>query len=182
MRRVGRHGNNRPALLTAELAHRQLEQVECAADVDRKGLLPVFLRELVRRPHAQDARRVDQHVQAVERSQHPPAHLLHLPGIRHVQRFGGKRIVILREGQIEAGHLRAGFGKRQCGRVANPLPRARHPDGFAGEIKHHHFTSRESSAHQASRVGFLASITKSISPCTLRQRAASAIMRTESRP
>lgn len=183
MCRVRGDGDDRPALLTAKLAHRLLEQVERTANVDREGLLPVLLRELVRRPHTQNTRRVDQHVQAFKRSQHAATHVTHLRGICYVQRFSREGVVVLREGQIEPGHLRARVNKRQRGCVAYPLPRARHPDGFAAEIEsRHHFTSRESSAHQASRVGFLASITKSISPCTLRQRAASAIMRTESRP
>ena len=182
MRRVRGYGHNRPALLTTELAHRLLEQVERAADVDRKGLLPVLLRKLIRRAHTQNARRVNQHVEPLKAAEQTPADITRLRRIRHVQRFGGKRIFAVRESQIEPGHLRPGLHKCQRGRIANALTRARHPDGFTGKIKSHHFTSRESSAHQASRVGFFASITKSMSPCTLRQRAASAIIRTESRP
>ncbi len=45
MRRVGRHGDYRPALLTADLAHRLPEQVERDSAVNREGLLPVLLRK-----------------------------------------------------------------------------------------------------------------------------------------
>ncbi|MOA15236.1 hypothetical protein D3C78_1353850 [compost metagenome] len=123
------------------------------------------MRQLLGRAHAQNARRIDQHVQAFQICQHAPTNVVHLRRVRHVQRFGGKRIIVRREGEIKASHLRTRLDKRQRRGVADALTRARHPDGFAGKIESgHYFTSRDSSAHQASRVGFFASITKSISP------------------
>ncbi len=183
MCRVGGHGDNRPALLTAELPHRLLEQVKRPANVDREGLLPVVLRELVSRPHPQDPCCIHQHIQTIDRSQQTPADLAHLRSVRHVQHFGGKGIARLREGHVKARHPGARLCERHRGGVTDAFPGPGHPDGFPRKIERsHYFTSRESSAHQASSVGFFASITKSISPCTLRQRAARAIMRTESRP
>lgn len=110
-------------------------------------------------------------------------YLRHLPRVGDVQRLGGERIAFTVERQIKAGYLRAGLNERQGGGVADPLARPGDPHGLAVKIESvHYFTSRDSSAHQASIVGFFASTTKSISPYTLRQRAASAIIRTESRP
>lgn len=94
--------------------------------------------------------------------------------------FGRKGILLLSERLIKTCNFRSRLNKRQRRGVADTFTCAGYPDIFTAEI--HYFTSRESSFHQASMVGFFASMTKSISPCTLRQRAASAIMRTESRP
>lgn len=62
---VGRNSNNRPAPLTAKLVHGLLEQVKRTTDIDRKSLLPVLLTELIGRAHAQNSRRIDQHVQSL---------------------------------------------------------------------------------------------------------------------
>ena len=183
MRSVGRHGHNRPAFLAAELRHRLLEQVKRPANVNGKGLLPVFLAQRIGRPHPQNTGGIDQHIQPRDPCQQAAARLRHLLRVGNVQRLGGERVAFAVERQIEPGYLRAGLNERQGGGVADPLARAGDPHGPAVKIEPvHYFTSRESSAHQASMVGFFASTTKSISPCTLRQRAASAIMRTESRP
>ncbi|MNC13115.1 hypothetical protein D3C75_608480 [compost metagenome] len=183
MRGIRGDGDNRPALLTTELAHRLLEQVEGPANVDRKSLLPVVLRQLLGGPHAQNTGGIDQHVQTGQIVEQSAADISHLLRVRHVQRFSCKRIACLREGDVKTGHLCARLCEGLRGGVADAFSGPGHPDGFAAKIQPgHYFTSRESSAHQASRVGFFASITKSMSPCTLRQRAASAIMRTESRP
>ena len=63
------------------------------------------------------------------------AHLSYLSGIRHIQHFGGKRVVILRKFTIESCHLSTRFHKRQRRGVANPFSRAGYPDGFPCEVK-----------------------------------------------
>ncbi|MNT76304.1 hypothetical protein D3C72_2152940 [compost metagenome] len=63
------HGDDRPALLATELAHRLLEQVKRPTNVYRKGLLPVVLRQPIGCAHAQNSRRIDQHVQTFNISQ-----------------------------------------------------------------------------------------------------------------
>ena len=146
-------------------------------------MLPVFRAQLVGGAHAQDPGGVHQHVQSFDVVEQPRAHVAYLTGIGDVQRFGGKRITFAVKGKVETGDVSPGLDESQRGGIANPFTCAGHPHGLAVEIqRRHYFTSRESSAHQASMVGFFASITKSISPCTLRQRAARAIIRTESRP
>src|SRR5699024_94594 len=107
-------------------------------------------------------------------------HLRDLRSVGNIHHFGRKGILLLSERLIKTCNFRSRLNKRQRRGVADTFPRASYPAIFTAEI--HYFTSRESSFHQASMVGFFASMTKSISPCTLRQRAASAIIRTESRP
>ena len=183
MRGIGGDGDDRPAPLTAELRHRLLKQIKRAADVHRESLLPVLRAQLIGRPHAQDPGGIHQHVQSFDIVEQTRANVAYLVGIGDVEHFGGKRITFAVKGKVETGDVGPGLDESQRGGIANAFTCASHPHGLAVKIqRRHYFTSRESSAHQASMVGFFASITKSISPCTLRQRAASAIIRTESRP
>ena len=134
MRSVGRHSHNRPAFLAAELRHRLLEQVKRPANVDGKGLLPVFKVQRIGRPHPQNTGRINQHIQPLDPCQQAAAYLRHLLRVGDVQRLGGKRIAFTVERQIKTGYLRAGLNERQRGSVADPLTRAGDPHGLAVKI------------------------------------------------
>ncbi len=85
MRGIGGNGDNGPALLATELAHRLLEQVKRAADVDGESLLPCLQTQLIGRAHAQNPRGVNQHIQPIDAFQQMPAHLGHLLRIGNIQ-------------------------------------------------------------------------------------------------
>jgi hypothetical protein len=95
------HGHNRPAFLAAELRHRLLEQVKRPANVDGKGLLPVFLAQRIGRPHPQNTGGIDQHIQPRDPCQQAAARLRHLLRVGNVQRLGGERIAFAVERQIK---------------------------------------------------------------------------------
>ncbi len=135
MRRIRRDGHDCPALLATKLRHRLLKQIERPTNVNRKRLLPLLNTQRIGGPHTQNTRRIDQHIQPLARLQDALTHLSHLFSIRHIQHFGGKRVVILRKFTIESCHLSTRFHKRQRGGVANPFSRAGYPDGFPCEVK-----------------------------------------------
>ncbi len=152
--------------------------------INRQAGQPVCGAGFVRQPHTQNTGAVDQHVQLTLLRQQTPAQGIYRIAVGDIQHFGAKRVFRLAKMLIETNYLGTGPHKRQCGLQANPGTRAGNPDSFAGKIAlltHQAFPS-DNSAHQPSMVGFLARAIKSISPRILRQRAASSMIRTESRP